>query len=188
MNGAARLLAGPLLLALLLATRAVLEASMLRHMLLQLPLLVLCGAAWRPWLARAPALAARLAALDQHGLTGFAAASFATAGWMIPRALEAALDLPAVELLKFGSLLLVGACLPGSLGRAHLVLQLFFVANLCAMTAIAGMLYQDLPQRLCNAYLLDDQNLTGRALVGLALALGLAWCAGQRGRLLDTAG
>lgn len=188
MKSAARLLAGPALLALLLATRGALEATMLRHMLLQLPLLVLCGVAWRAWLARAPALAARLAALDQHGLAGFAAASFATALWMIPRALEAALDLPAVALLKFASLLLVGACLPGSLGRAHLAVQLFFVANLCAMTAIAGMLYQELPQRLCNAYLLDDQALAGRALVGLALALGLAWCIAQRGRLLDASG
>lgn len=44
------------------------------------------------------------------------------------------------------------------------------------MMAIAGMLYRELPQRLCNAYLLDDQDVTGSWLVGLALVLGVAWC------------
>jgi hypothetical protein len=77
---------------------------------------------------------------------------------------------------KFASLLLLGAALPGALRRAHVVVQLFFVANICAMMAIAGMLYRELPQRLCNAYLLDDQTVTGTALVALALLLGVAWC------------
>jgi len=163
---------GPSLLALLLATRAPLEATMWRHMLVQLPLLVACGALLRPWLRLAPG-AARW---DAQGLATLTGAAFATTYWMIPRALEQALAAPFATAMKFASLLLLGALLPGAMRRAHVVVQLFFVANICAMMAIAGMLYRELPQRLCNAYLLDDQELTGRALVGLALALGVAWC------------
>ena len=163
---------GPLLLAVLVAIRAPLEATMLRHMLVQLPLLVICGVLLRPWLRLPP----RAARCDRQGLATFTAAVFTTTYWMIPRALEQALDEPFANGMKFASLLLLGALLPGALRRAHVVVQLFFVANICAMMAIAGMLYRELPQRLCNAYLLDDQDLTGSALVGLALVLGVAWC------------
>jgi len=163
---------GPALLAVLVATRAPLEATMWRHMLVQLPLLVTCGALLRPWLRLSPG-AARW---DAQGLATFTATAFATTYWMIPRALEQALDEPFANGMKFASLLLMGALLPGALRRAHVVVQLFFIANICAMMAIAGMLYRELPQRLCNAYLLDDQDLTGSSLVGLALALGVAWC------------
>lgn len=183
---------GPALLALLLATRAPLEATMWRHMLVQLPLLVACGALLGPWL-RLPPGAARW---DAQGLATLTGAAFATTYWMIPRALEQALADPFANGMKFASLLLLGALLPGALRRAHVVVQLFFVANICAMMAIAGMLYRELPQRLCNAYLLDDQDRTGSWLVGLALVLGVAWCivnarhiadpperpSGQRGR------
>ncbi|MDY0962541.1 MULTISPECIES: hypothetical protein [Massilia] len=163
---------GPALLGVLLATRAPLEASMLCHMLVQLPLLVLCGALLRPWLRLPPGLAR----WDFQGLATFTATAFITTYWMIPRALEQALFEPLAAGAKFVSMLLLGAALPGALRRAHVVVQLFYVANICAMMAIAGMLYRELPQRLCNAYLLDDQTVTGSALVGLALALGIAWC------------
>jgi len=172
---------GPVLLGLLLATRAPLEASMLRHMLVQLPLLVICGALLRPWLR----LPAELTRMDGQGLATFTAAVFITTYWMIPRALEQALFEPLATMAKFASLLLLGAALPGALRRAHVVVQLFFVANICAMMAIAGMLYRELPQRLCNAYLLDDQTVTGTALVVLALVLGVAWCVVNTGHFTD---
>lgn len=163
---------GPALLAVLLSTHAPLEATMWRHMLVQLPLLVACGVLLRAWLPPWPA-ALRW---DAQGLATFTAAAFTASYWMIPRALEQALDEPFANFMKFASLLLLGALLPGAMRRAHVVVQLFFVANICAMMAIAGMLYRELPQRLCNAYLLDDQDLTGSSLVGLALVLGVAWC------------
>lgn len=167
---------GPVLLAVLLATRAPLEATMWRHMLVQLPLLVACGVLLRPWLGQWLPLAPGAARWDAQGLATLTAAAFTTTYWMIPRALEQALDEPFANAMKFISLLLLGALLPGAMRRAHVVVQLFFVANICSMMAIAGMLYRELPQRLCNAYLLDDQDVTGSWLVGLALVLGVAWC------------
>lgn len=149
-----------------------LEASMLRHMLLQLPLLAAAG-----WLvAGRAARTGRVAALDEHGLSTFTALIFVSAYWMVPRALELSLTAPAAQAAKFASLLLTGALLPGALKRANRIVQLFFLGNLCAMMAIAGMLYQDMPQRLCNAYLLDDQVVTGTGLVLASLAIAAIWC------------
>ena len=168
--------AGILLLAGLVLARGPLEGLMLRHMVVQLPLLVACGACLRVWLPPNSRAAARY---DVQGLATFTATTFIAAYWMIPRALEQTLIMPAAEAAKLASLLMAGFALPGALRRAHVVVQLFFVANACAMMAIAGLLYQDLPQRLCNAYLLDDQGATGGALVGLSVALAIAWCGAQ---------
>lgn len=184
-------LAAPLCGALLAAAawlyRLPLEASMLLHMLVQLPMLAVAGAllalaagtvggqrgqrrsAWG-------ALARAWARCDRHGLTGLTALLFVSAYWMIPRALEASMTVPLAELGKFASLLLLGALLPASLARATPVLQLFYLGNFCAMTAIAGMLYQDMPQQLCNAYVLDDQVNTGMGLVIASVAVAVAWC------------
>jgi hypothetical protein len=158
-----------LLAALLL--RDWLEAAMWRHMLLQLPLIVAAGYLLAPsaqWLHR-------LAIFDQHGLTGLTALLFVSAYWMIPRALELSIASAPIETAKFLSLLALGAILPGSLRRASWIVQLFYLGNLSWMTAVAGIQYQDMPQRLCNAYLLDDQVTTGAALVAVAIAIALAW-------------
>jgi hypothetical protein len=150
-----------------------LEASMARHMLVQLPLLVAAG-----WCAAAT-LAARwpIARIDDYGITGLSALLFVSAYWMVPRALELSLSVPLAEAAKFASLLALGLVLPGSLARCPWVVQLFFLGNFGAMMAIAGVQYQNLPERLCNAYLLDDQALTGMGLVIGAIVISLAWCA-----------
>jgi branched-subunit amino acid transport protein AzlD len=149
-----------------------LEASMLRHMLLQLPLLVAAGwllAGRARWMARA-------AVIDQHGVTGLTALLFISAYWMIPRALELSINAPLAEAGKFASLLVLGALLPGSLKRANWIVQIFFLGNFSWMMAIAGIQYQNMPQQLCNAYLLDDQITTGVALVVASIAIAIAWC------------
>lgn len=149
-----------------------LESSMAAHMLLQLPLLVLAG-----WLGAGLAPARwSIARVDEYGITGLCMLLFVSACWMVPRALELSLASPPAEAAKFASLLLLGMVLPGSLKRSHWIVQLFFLGNFGAMTAIAGMQYQTMPQRLCNAYLLDDQNLAGMGLVAGAVLISVAWC------------
>jgi hypothetical protein len=44
------------------------------------------------------------------------------------------------------------------------------------MMAFAGIQYQNLPQRLCNAYRLDDQTDTGMALVIASVVIAAFWC------------
>ena len=83
-------------------TRQWLESVMILHMLVQIPLLAGAGAlmvidlpaTWR----------ARLASWNRNGVSGILMAVAASSWWMAPRALDAALASPAMELAKFVSL------------------------------------------------------------------------------------
>ncbi|MFZ6649295.1 hypothetical protein ACO0LO_26455 [Undibacterium sp. TJN25] len=176
-TAAALAVSGCVLLILTLATRQTLERSMLLHMMVQLPLLFAGGVLLAQAATRSGIFLLKpLRIFDQNGVTGLFALLFISAYWMIPKALEECLTSPAAEFLKFASLIVLGAVLPGSLRRANWIIQVFFLGNFCSMTAIVGMLYQDMPQRLCNAYLLDDQSTTGMGLVAASLLVAAGWC------------
>ncbi|WP_377705756.1 hypothetical protein [Pseudoduganella sp. UC29_71] len=164
---------GVLLLGGAFLFRGALEATMLGHMVAQIPMIFFGGLLLGGRAIRDSAL---LASYDRHGLTGLTALLFISAYWMIPRALEFSLTMPGYELAKFASWALLGAVLPASIARANIVIQLFYLGNFCAMTAIGGMLYQDVPEQLCNAYLKDNQALTGAFLIIVAVAAAVGWC------------
>ena len=174
--------AGLACLLLAIGARSWMEAAMLRHMLVQLPLIVVAGCLLAARLQQAP----MRDKLDPHGLTSLTALLLLSAYWMVPLALEESLRYALAELAKFISLLLAGTLLPGAVKRARTVIQLFFLGNFCWMMAIAGIQYQDSPQRLCNAYALDDQLVTGSCLVGVSIVLALTWCIWQGQALLFT--
>lgn len=157
------------------ALRHLLESRMLLHMLLEFPALFVAGwAAQRLLVQRQTAsrLAGRLALLDWGGLSGAIVVSGVAVFWMIPSALDASLLLAPMALAKYASWWLAGLLWAGSWRRMQPEVLLFFVGNLCWMSATAGMLYLDAPQRLCANYLLDEQRSTGIGLVLLALLLG----------------
>lgn len=165
-------IAGGLMLGGCFLFRDILELTMLGHMMAQLTMILLGGMLLFGHEANR---SERLAGYDRHGLAGLTALLFVSAYWMVPRALELSLTEPLVELAKFVSIAALGAVLPGSLARANAIIQLFFLGNFCAMTAIAGMLYQDVPEQLCNAYMQDDQARTGAFLITVALGAAMAW-------------
>jgi hypothetical protein len=155
--------------------RQALESSMSGQMLVQFPLLGLCGfmlagalpVQWR----------SRLDSWNAYGISGLFATALLMAILMIPRVLDLALVDGRVELAKWLALLLCGMALRVSWGRAGLLVQGFFLGNVLPMMGAVGQLYQDSPIRLCNSYLLDDQVRLGQLLVGLAVAFGIAWFA-----------
>lgn len=157
------------------AARHVLEGSMSAHMLLQYPLLGLCG------FLMAGAMPTRwrngLAPWNAYGIAGLLACALIFAVLMIPRVLDLALTEPLVEAGKWLALLVAGAALRVSWRPAGLLVQGFFLGNLLPMMAVTGQLMIDSPVRLCNAYLLDDQVRLGQALLALAIAAGAAWFA-----------
>jgi len=155
-------------------TRRVLEASMVAHMLVQIPLLVVAGALLASGI---PANFRRaLAAFNADGRPGILAAGFVSSYWMLPRALDAALSTPLAELAKFSSLpLLVGLPLALSWTRLGPIGRGFVLANLISMIAVVGWLYRESPVRLCSYYLTDQQVLLGNALLTLALLAGIGW-------------
>lgn len=184
MNTLRKALAGPALpallpaaaLAALAALRPWMEASMARHMGLELPLLFLIGC----WVGSAlgDRAARRLAPWNALGLPGLLAVQAVLAFWMLPAALDAAVLSPAVALGKVASVLAAGLAARWSWPRAGTVLQAFFVINASAMTLTVGLLYRSAPQQLCSVYLADEQAAAGAAMLAWAvLALGL-W---QRG-------
>ncbi|MBP8778448.1 MAG: hypothetical protein KBH33_01935 [Alicycliphilus sp.] len=174
-----------LVLAALLAlpiTRHWLEASMWRHMLLQFPLWMLAGALLAA--ALPPRLRRAIASCNAHGITGLVWVGVLLSVLMVPRVLDLALRDMGVELAKCTALLLAGVLLRLSWRPAGLVLQGFFLGMLLPMMAVVGQLYIDSPLRLCNAYLLDDQERLGRWLIGLAAVFALAWLAHVGWRLV----
>lgn len=174
-NARAQCWAGAILLAALTLTplRAALESAMSTQMLIQFPALMLAGALLS---AAVPAALRRwLAPWNALGISGLVAIALALAVLMIPRVLDLVLVDIRVEAAKIIALLLCGALLRHSWRMGGLLIQAFFLGNMLPMMGVAGWLYQSAPQRLCNAYLLDDQQQLGQGLIWLSVAIALIW-------------
>lgn len=149
---------------------------MVVHMLVQIPLLAAAGALGA--LALPPRPKRRLAAYNARGLPFMLLAALVSTYWMLPRALDAALADPSMELAKFASVpVLVGLPLGlswrplGPIGRG------FVAANFISMAAVGGWLYIAAPVRVCNSYLTDEQALAGWLLLAVAGVSSIAWAA-----------
>ncbi|MFZ5509067.1 MAG: hypothetical protein ACOZCP_03325 [Pseudomonadota bacterium] len=154
--------------------RGWLEASMTAHMLVQIPLLAATGFAlhWAIPERRREALRAAAGGPLPFLLT----ALFASAYWMLPRALDAALLDGRAELAKFLSLpLLVGWPLALAWERLGLIGRGFVWTNFISMLAVLGWLYLAAPMRVCNGYLVLQQHDAGMWMIRLSLALFLWW-------------
>lgn len=162
-----------LVLLALPAVRQAMEASMWRHMIVQAPLWIAAGALVAG--AASERIRQALAPWNASGLSGLAIATVSLALLMVPRTLDLALVVPEIETAKLAALFATGAALRLSWRRASPVLQFFFLGNTLSMMAIAGMLYMNSPLRLCNAYLLDDQERLGLWLTTSAAVFGVAW-------------
>lgn len=172
-----RWLAGGLWLVLALPPiRHVLEATMTLQMLVQIPLLAFAGWQFAAWPPRRVGDA--LAAWNRSGIAGLVLASLTTMVWMLPRALDAALESPWVEIAKFLSVpLLIGAPMAISWPRAGFVVRGVLLVEVVATMYRLGWLYMASPVRLCSNYLLGDQQLLGKIMlaIGVAISLLLAW-------------
>ena len=156
--------------------RHALEATMTLQMLVQIPQLAFAGWCMALFMPRRWIDAA--AVWNRGGVTGLVLASLAAIVWMLPRMLDATLDAPSVEVAKFVSVpLLVGAALTISWPRAGFVVRGVFLVEVIAMAFRLGWLYLVSPVRLCSNYLLSDQQLLGRIMlaIGVAICLLLAW-------------
>jgi len=152
-----------------------LEASMTAQMLLQIPLLVGVGCL----LSRAIPARARAIAADwnDRGITGLVLASVASAFWMLPRTLDAAVTEPLIDAAKYFSVpLLIGLPFALSWPRMGFIVRGVFLVEFIATFFRLGWLYLIWPERLCNVYLLDDQQRLGQCmlLIGAALFLAVA--------------
>ena len=157
---------------LLPPSRGWLEGSMTLQMLLQIPLLIGIGCLLPAALPQR--LIAGIARWNQHGISSLILASLAGMFWMLPRSLDGSVSEPWMAIAKFVSVpLLIG--LPLGLGwpRMGFVVRGVFLLELIATFFRLGWLYLASPIRLCNNYLLDDQQQLGEYMLvigGLLLA------------------
>lgn len=150
--------------------RLALEAQMVLHMTVQIPLLAAAGAVCaRALREREPGW---LTDADRLGIPGILSAGFAAMFWMLPRSLDSSLASPIMESAKFVTLpLLVGAPLGLSWARLPTVGRGFVWANCLSMLGVVGWLYAATPLRVCSYYLRSQQDVVGRTLISLALSL-----------------
>lgn len=140
---------------------------MLTHMLVQIPLIFACAVMWGASLRlRANA---RWLSWNLQGAPGLLLSAFVLTYWMTPIALDHATADWGWDVAKVLSLSLAGVAAGLSWRLGSVVTQLFYAGNMLWMMITAGILYQDAEQRLCNAYLWDDQVKTGQGLVALSI-------------------
>ena len=154
--------------------RSLIELSMVWHMVVQMPMLL--GAGW--FLAGRPcgeAYAALPKTWDHFGLTSFMIAQAIFSYWMLPSALDRAVVLPLVDLLKLLSLFCGGALLQRAMARSPSAVQLFFVGFAVSMLFAAGSFMATADQRLCNAYSLESQWKAGVGLLALGIVSSALW-------------
>jgi hypothetical protein len=153
-----------------------LEATMSRHMLMQMQLLVILGIVG----CRLLPVSWQNAVLARVGgsVPCVIVALFASSYWMLPRALDAALTEPLAEVGKFLSLpLLVGFPLVLAWRRLTLIGRGFVWTNFISMLAVLGWLYIVAPVRVCNSYLVNDQEHAGWYMVIGSILLFVWWLA-----------
>jgi hypothetical protein len=156
--------------------RAALEARLVSHMLLQIPLLVVAG--YLVGLQLRCSATRIMTIWNRHGATGLAILLPAATFWMLPRWIDAALDSGVVELGKFLSLpWLVGLPLAMSVQQFGPMTMGVLKTNLISMALVLGWLYLVSPLRLCNSYLIDEQPLVGQLWILIGIALSIYWTA-----------
>ena len=160
--------------------RSLIEQSMVWHMVVQMPMLLAAG-----WLfADRPGSAGGAGGAgdgmlprtwDHFGLTSFMIAQAIFSYWMLPSAIDRAVVLPSMDLLKLLSLFCGGLLLRRAMARSPSVLQLFVVGYAVSMLFAAGSFVATADQRLCNAYSLESQWKAGIGVVVLGAIISGVW-------------
>ena len=142
-----------------------LDASMSRHMLLQIPLLVGMGyaAGWLWPAARLRSPSMRVSALI------FAMGSLLF--WMLPRSLDTAVTVTWVDQAMHANMLLVGWSLAISLPRLPFLAKMVLGVYGLAMALAAGAVYASAVVPVCSTYSVQQQNEAGILLLWIGAAL-----------------
>lgn len=162
---------GVIILLALPMLRTWLESSLTSHMLVQIPLLVLAG-----WTVGKGFLGHPIQSWNDRGIPGLLLALFAMLFWMIPRWLDTALSEPIWEVVKFISIpLLIGLPLGMSWTRMTGFARAVVWCNGISMLIVIGWLYVAAPVRVCNNYLVNQQEEFGYTAMVLALFIAAYW-------------
>lgn len=146
------------------------ESVMIIHMHMQMPLLVFTGYLMARYVQiRFPAFFDKW---NSNGLPGIMLFIIITVYWMLPRAMDEALNDQSVQLFKFFSLpFLAGIPLRDSWNKLNSKGKgLIFVGYTIIFVGM-GWLYIYSPMQLCNNYLLIEQITLGWGFITMALCM-----------------
>lgn len=150
----------------------VLESNMTLYMLVQIPGLTACGCLYGSVLR--PRLPSWCSELDKSGIAGLLTAVFTIGYWILPRSVDAAINMPEVDALKFISLvLLAGIPLGISWPRTHALTRGIVWANVIAMLLVMSWLYLSAPVRLCNNFLAEQQQFLGKSMMAVGFTVAV---------------
>ena len=150
---------------------ALLEASLTSHVVVEIPLLILVGIIVGNQLK--PRLSGILPVIE---IPCILLTCFTLAFWMIPRWLDASLNDPVIANIKYLSLpLLAGIPLALSWRNLHFIARGLVKIEFLAMLFRLGWIYLISPDRLCNNYLLSEQQQLGYVFIFLGFVLGIIW-------------
>ena len=151
-----------------------LQQNMLSHMLLQIPLLILIGII----VGLVIKTKNHIKINYSYALPGLLIASFSMLFWMLPRSLDASLSSSSYAIAKFITLpLLIGIPLALCWDAITPITKGFFITQIISMLMVLSWLYIESPVRLCNYYLINEQQQLGNALLFLTLLISLYWIA-----------
>ena len=149
--------------------RSELEAGLVSHLLLQIPLLAYGG--WLAGVALRSTDNSPLEDWDRHGVSGIILAVCIALFWMLPRSIETSLNQPGYELAKFLSVPFAGFALALSYPRAPLLLRGLLLSHVVSMFGVLAWTFLAAPVRLCLAYLASEQLTAGYILLATGLVL-----------------
>ncbi len=150
-----------------------LEASMPRHVLIQIPCLILIGYVYGNKHLKNNTV---LLLINEKGLAGILLCIFIGAYWMVPRALDASLAGSFMATAKYLSLsMLVGIPLAISWEKMNVIGRAVVKIEFLTMLYRLGWLYLVSPNRLCNFYQLNEQVLLGKYFLIIATILSFYW-------------
>ncbi len=139
------------------------QSSMPFHMLFQIPMLILAGNLLKN---KPKKLDYSLVESTAQWLWIYLSTTF----WMLPISLDKALLYPEWDFFKVLSLLITGAVIK-VVFHSNRQLALFFIGSMAMMFFFVGFYYQQTDTRLCNAYLIESQQVTGIGLIIIACLL-----------------
>lgn len=152
------------------------EASMINHMLLQLPLLALAGAFVQ---IKGTGLYRKATLIDPYGGVALVLASGCLIFWMLPINLDLAVIDTRFRALKLLSVpLLIGLCLKWVWIRSAAIVKIVVMIEGWAAVTRLGWLYLESPEQLCSSYLIGEQRMVGSTLLIVSAVtgvIGLFW-------------
>lgn len=148
------------------------ESVMVIHMHMQMPMLVIAGFLMAKYfLVRFPRFFVKW---NHNGIPGILLFIIITVYWMLPRTMDEALTVWAVELFKFISLpFIAGTALRDSWKKLKPIIKSSVIISYTIMFLGLGWLYIWSPVQLCNNYLIIEQLTLGWGFILTAICMVL---------------